>query len=73
MISKGKLGDVVHLYIVTFPVCCQHDPKSLWSYIGSPPFDNVMAHEKFEICDKVAPQSKFPCGPLDLNSWVHPN
>ena len=32
-----------------------------------------LAHEKFDVCNKVAPQSKFPCGPLDLNSWVHPN
>ena len=33
----------------------------------------VMAHEKFDVCNKVAPQSKFPCGPLNLNSRVHPN
>ena len=32
-----------------------------------------LAHEKFDILSEVAPQSKFPCGPLDLNSWVDPN
>ena len=21
-----------------------------------------VAHEKFDVCNKVAPQSKFPCG-----------
>ena len=31
------------------------------------------AHEKFDVLREVAPQSKFPCGPLDLNSWVDPN
>ena len=31
------------------------------------------AHEKFDVLSEVAPQSKFPCGPLDLNSWVDPN
>ena len=28
------------------------------------------AHEKFDVSNEVALLSKFPCGPLDLNSWV---
>ena len=28
---------------------------------------------KFDIWNKVAPKSKFPFGPLELNSWVDPN
>ena len=32
-----------------------------------------LAHEKFDVWKAVASQSKFPCGPLDRNSWVDPN
>ena len=31
-----------------------------------------LADEKFDIWNEVAPQLKFPCGPLKLNSWVNP-
>lgn len=30
------------------------------------------AHEKFDIWNKIAPQSKFQCEPLKRNSWVDP-
>ena len=33
-----------------------------------------LAREKFDVSNEVAPQSKFPCRPLDLyNSWVDAN
>ena len=28
------------------------------------------AHEKFDVWNEDAPQSKFLCGPLDHNWWV---
>ena len=31
------------------------------------------ALEKFDGWNQVAPQSKFPWGPLDFNLWVDPN
>ena len=32
-----------------------------------------LARKKFGVWNEVAPQSKFPCGLLDLNSWDDPN
>ena len=30
------------------------------------------AYEKFDVCVEVALWWKFPCGPLEINSWVEP-
>ena len=49
-----------------------HIPRYIYKYI-SVIYALGLAHEKFDVWNEVAPQSKFPCRPLELNSWVDPN